>query len=81
MKQEAEGARLVLSDLANLAVMHPDWTARLDAVDRSSVMLGPLLELLQSAPNEFAKGMLFGQLHMKAQEISNEISRTIGCRD
>ena len=46
--------------MASLSSSHPDWMAMYEDADPMAV--GPLQELLDNAPNEFATGVIIGKL-------------------
>lgn len=66
---ELEAAQLALPRLRQLAAEHPSWMADLDLIEPAGDLQG-LLELLGTAPNEFAAGMAFGMFAIRAQEIA-----------
>ena len=64
---EAAAARLVLPQLARLGRANPAWMAAFDDADTNTASVATLLDLLKSAPSDFAFGLVFGKLTMRAQ--------------
>lgn len=64
---EAAAARLALPQLAALQRQHPQWMGAFDDADTDTASVATLLDLLKSAPSEFAFGLVFGKLTLRAQ--------------
>lgn len=67
MEFEARAARLCLPGLEQLAREHPLWMAHYDDVDPDTADVDVLFGLLESAPNDFARGIIFGKLTLRSQ--------------
>lgn len=72
---EIEAARLTMPYMAQLQRMHGSWMAAFDDSETDEASLPDLLDLLKSAPTEFARGLVYGKLSMRAQERAQEHAR------
>lgn len=72
---EVEAARLTMPYMAQLQRMHPSWMAAFDDAQADEASLTELLGLLKTAPTEFARGVVFGKLSLRAQERACEHAR------
>lgn len=76
IEQEAAAARIALPALANIARMNPAWMVTFDLTGDEAAPIETLLDLLATAPTDFARGMVFARLSARAQEIAREMGRT-----
>lgn len=58
-------AQETVMDLNVIREMHPEWHAQYESMDLARSSSEEILELLKSAPNSFAKGLLGGVLYMR----------------
>lgn len=64
---EAHASRLCLAQMQDLATNHALWMAHFDDVDPDTADMPELVMLLESAPNAFAQGLIFGKLTLRSQ--------------
>ena len=64
---EAQGARSILPEIAALRREHPVWLFRFEDVEPGTADAEEVLDLLMSAPNSFAKGLVFGMFTCRMQ--------------
>jgi hypothetical protein len=73
--EEAAAARIALPALANIARVNPAWMVTFDLTGDESAPMDMLLELLATAPTDFARGMAFARLSARAQELASDMGR------
>ena len=53
--------------MESLRAQHPDWYEQMDDVAVDSAPRADIVELLHSAPNEFARGFIYGKFTMRME--------------
>lgn len=65
MEFEVRAAALCLPQLRQLAAEHPLWMDQYDDADPNVCSPEQLWDLLESAPTEFARGLIYGKLSLR----------------
>lgn len=66
---EAEAIRVCERKVTELQMAHPDWSDLYEDTVPDSALREEVVELLHSAPNDFAKGLMYGKYLMR-QELA-----------
>jgi hypothetical protein len=70
MELEARAARACMADMKALEREHPAWLAQFDDVNPDVADMDELIELLDSAPTAFARGIVKGRIDLRLQVAS-----------
>lgn len=73
LEMEATLAQETMMDMQMLRDMHPQWLEQFEDADTTQATGRQLAELLVTAPNSFAKGLVGGMLHLRL-----DVARTTG---
>jgi hypothetical protein len=64
---EAQAARACQDDMRQLREQHPLWLFHFEDAEADTADADALIDLLVSAPNAFAKGLIFGKFTLRMQ--------------
>lgn len=67
MQFEAIAAQATMAKMRDLQENHSLWMAHFDDVDPDTADIELLCGLLETAPNDFAAGLIYGKLTLRAQ--------------
>ena len=65
--EERAALRLVEASVLQLEQQHPEWWALYEEVNPDSAPRAEVVELMAAAPNEFARGLVYGKYLMRLE--------------